>query len=141
MTSHRSVCLLDTVDFLGLSFQGNQLKPGLFLDVHPGGLYICYCQLGDTEEKIRGTQCTFHSGHTHTSTMNTHEHGLMELAGRHPLAGISVGSWDSLVVNADADTVRMRTAWKSKALINTDDSAPFHRAVSVCVCLCVCVEG
>lgn len=58
----------------------------------------------------------------------------MESGSRHPLVGISVGSWGSLVVKADADTVRIRAAWKCKALINTDDSASFHKAT-----LCVCV--
>ena len=88
-----------------------------------------------------GTQCTFHVGQTHTYEHHEHTHQLLELRGRHPLVGISVGSWGSLVVKADADTVRMRAAWKSKALINTDDSAPFHRALCVCVCVCVSVCG
>lgn len=64
--------------------------------------------------------------------INTHTQEHLESGGRHPLVGISVGSWGSLVVKADADIVRIRAAWKSKALINTDDSAPFHRAM-LCV--------
>lgn len=69
---------------------------------------------------------------------NTH----MESRSRHPRVGISVGSWVPLVVNADADTVRVEAAWKSKALINTDDSAPFHKSrVSLCVYVCVCRRG
>lgn len=67
--------------------------------------------------------------------INTQEH--MDSGSRHRLVGISVGSLGSLVVKADADTVRIRAAWKSEALISTDDSAPFHKAV-LCVCMCVC---
>ena len=72
--------------------------------------------------------------HTHTRA-----HGVRRKA---TPCRLSVGSCSSLVVNADADTARIRAARKSKALINTDDSAPSHRAmvcVCVCVCLCVCV--
>ncbi len=54
--------------------------------------------------------------HTHTHTFthaHTQEH--MESGARHPLVSISVGSWCS------------------KVLINTDDSASFHRVVCVWV--------
>lgn len=55
----------------------------------------------------------------------------MESGGRHPLVGIFVGSWGSLVVKADADTVRIGATWKPKALISADDSAPFQKAMFV----------
>lgn len=74
---------------------------------------------------------------THTDT-----HGVKRQASpcRH-----FCGQLGSLVVKADANIVRIRATWKSKVLINTDDSAPFPRAMMkvhfVVLVRSVCVFG